>query len=463
MKLFTEFFFELTHTALKNIWLEIRDLLGRFLELESDRAGFNEIIENIVKGVDFRGPNLWILMFAIIVASVGLNVNSTAVIIGAMLISPLMGPIMGVGLGVGIYDFQLIKRSFKSLVAAVLISVLTSSVYFALSPLSDAQSELLARTTPTIWDVFIAFFGGLAGIVAATRKEKSNVIPGVAIATALMPPLCTAGYGIATLNLSYFLGAFYLFFINSVFISVASIIIIRFLKIPSKEWVDAAQQKKMRSYVFIVALATMIPSIFMAVDIVKRSIFNRNALLFINNEFDYPNSRVIEQVITPENKSIEVFLFGSPVNQNEIDRLNSELKDYRLADATLVIRQNDQSAIESDPNLMRAGIIEDLYRKNENIIRNKDKKIDLLEEELSKYKSFENIQDDVAAEMIVQYPQVKSSAFNTMYLHGSKSKTDTLTLVYILTKPSLKTTDLEKMKSWLQVRLKKNNVKIIQE
>ncbi|MCB0614144.1 MAG: DUF389 domain-containing protein, partial [Phaeodactylibacter sp.] len=198
---------------------DLRLFLKDRFNLDDDKASEQETIEDIKKGVVFRGANLWILMFAIMVASVGLNVNSPAVIIGAMLISPLMGPIMGIGLGVGINDLELIVKAMRNLAIAVVISVLTSAAYFWISPLNDAQSELLARTSPTLWDVLIALFGGLAGIVAGSRKEKSNAIPGVAIATALMPPLCTAGFGLATAQWSYFFGAFYLFFINSVFIS----------------------------------------------------------------------------------------------------------------------------------------------------------------------------------------------------------------------------------------------------
>ena len=188
------------------------DSLRRFLrdrfDLGEDSALQDEVVDNICRGVDFRGTNLWVLIFATFVASLGLNVNSTAVIIGAMLISPLMGPIMGMGLSVGINDFDLLKRSVRNFGFMVLVSILTSTLYFVVSPLSGAQSELLARTVPTTYDVLIAFFGGLAGIVAQSRRDRtSTVIPGVAIATALMPPLCTAGYGLATLQLNYFLGA----------------------------------------------------------------------------------------------------------------------------------------------------------------------------------------------------------------------------------------------------------------
>ena len=187
--------------------------------MKKDKDNELATVDSIRKGVEFKGANLWILIFAIFMASLGLNVNSTAVIIGAMLISPLMGPIMGVGLSVGLNDFELMKRSLKSFLITTAFSVTTATIFFLLAPIAGSQSELLARTSPTIYDVFIALFGGLAGVVALSTKEKGNVIPGVAIATALMPPLCTAGYGLASGNLIYFLGAFYLYFINSVFIS----------------------------------------------------------------------------------------------------------------------------------------------------------------------------------------------------------------------------------------------------
>ncbi|MFA6745894.1 MAG: DUF389 domain-containing protein, partial [Bacteroides graminisolvens] len=185
-----------------------KEFLKEYLDLRKDKDNELATVESIRKGVEFKGANLWILIFAIFMASLGLNVNSTAVIIGAMLISPLMGPIMGIGLSVGLNDFELMKRSFKSFLVATAFSVATSTFFFLISPIDEAQSELLARTSPTIYDVLIALFGGLAGVVAFSTKEKGNVIPGVAIATALMPPLCTAGFGLATGNLVYFLGAF---------------------------------------------------------------------------------------------------------------------------------------------------------------------------------------------------------------------------------------------------------------
>ena len=207
-------------------------LLRRF-DLRADQADVAEIDATIRSGVEFRGTNLWVLIFAILIASVGLNVNSTAVVIGAMLISPLMGPIIGLGYGAGVNDSALMRSSLFNLGLAAFISLLASTLYFWLTPLTQAHSELLARTTPSIWDVLIALFGGLAGVIGVTRRVKSNLIPGVAIATALMPPLCTAGYGLATGNLSYFLGAFYLFAINSVFIAIATLMMVRVMRLPN--------------------------------------------------------------------------------------------------------------------------------------------------------------------------------------------------------------------------------------
>jgi uncharacterized hydrophobic protein (TIGR00271 family) len=197
-----------------------------FIDLQKGEEDKKKVLENILSNISFRGSNLWILACAIVIASVGLNVNSTAVIIGAMLISPLMGPIVGAGFGLGMYDFELVKKSIKNLAIATIVSLIVSSLYFYISPFKEAQSELLARTSPNIYDVLIAFFGGLVGVIAVTRVEKGNPIPGVAIATALMPPLCTAGYGLATGNYLFFGGALYLYTINCVFICIATFTIV---------------------------------------------------------------------------------------------------------------------------------------------------------------------------------------------------------------------------------------------
>ena len=272
----------MNNLTFKSIYIYLKNLFDIKTDKHEEGA-----IENIKKSIEFRGENLWSLICAIFIASVGLNTNSTAVIIGAMLISPLMGPIVGTGLAVGINDIQLLKTSLKNLLISVVASIATSTLYFTISPLTDVQSELLARTNPTIFDVLIAIFGGIAGIVANTRREKSNLIPGVAIATALMPPLCTAGYGLATGNFLFFLGAFYLFFINSVFICIATIFIVQYLHFKEVEYLEPEKQKKIKRWIFIFAFLTILPSIYTAWNVVNESLFKSKAIQFINQNVKF--------------------------------------------------------------------------------------------------------------------------------------------------------------------------------
>ncbi len=225
-----------------------------FIDLQKGEDDKTKVLENIMSNISFRGSTLWILACAIVIASVGLNVNSTAVIIGAMLISPLMGPIVGAGFGLGMYDFELLKKSFKNLLIATLVSLMVSTLYFYLSPFKEVQSELLARTSPNIYDILIAFFGGLVGVIAVTRVEKGNPIPGVAIATALMPPLCTAGYGLAVGNYSYFFGALYLYIINCVFICLSTFAIVKYLKYPIAKQIDIKHQQQVNYGITILLL-----------------------------------------------------------------------------------------------------------------------------------------------------------------------------------------------------------------
>lgn len=240
----------------------IRRVLGRLFYVGDDKAPEQETIESIKNSVDFRGAKLWILILAIFVASLGLNTNSAAVIIGAMLISPIMGPIMGMGLGVGINDFELFKRSFRSFFTATVFSVLTATFYFLVTPIAEAQSELLARTAPTIYDVFIALCGGLAGIIAlsSVSQRSGNVIPEVAIATALMPPICTTGFGIATGNWLYAAGAFYLYLINTIFISLATFLGVHIMHFQKKVFVDKQREKRVKHIIATIAVVTMIPA-----------------------------------------------------------------------------------------------------------------------------------------------------------------------------------------------------------
>ncbi|MCB0706906.1 MAG: TIGR00341 family protein [Saprospiraceae bacterium] len=450
---------------------EIGHFLGDRFDLKEDQAAYSETIDEIRKQVVFRGTNLWILIFAILVASVGLNVNSTAVVIGAMLISPIMGPIMGMGMGVGINDFDLIIKAAKNLAIAVVMSILASALYFSISPLQEASSELLARTQPTMWDVLIALFGGLAGIIAGSRAEKSNAIPGVAIATALMPPLCTAGYGLATAQWPFFFGAIYLFFINSVFISVATILIVRYLKFPKKEFLDLDREKRVRRYISILVIATTIPSVFTAYRVVQRTVFEQNANLFIKTELQFDNCQVISSKISGDfrNRSIDVTLFGEPVPEAFIQQAREKLPNYGIEDASLSVRQGyqgvetvDLQTLEQMNQQMRSGIIEDLYKRNEELLETKDNKIKLLEEEIIRYRSLEMPMEDLVAELKTINPNVEElSVTNSIVSHVDSLQMDTLYLAYVKFRKNPKSQEIKQLQEWLQARTKTEKIRMV--
>ncbi len=310
----------MTRKNFSHLWPHLFDLKD-----DTDEAA---TLTRIKSGVDFTGSNLWILVMAVFIASIGLNTNSTAVIIGAMLISPLMGPIMGIGLGLGINDLELIRRSLRNLVIAVLISLLASALYFYLTPLQEAQSELLARTHPTIYDVLIAIFGGISGIIASSRIEKGNAIPGVAIATALMPPLCTAGYGIATGQWGFFFGAFYLFFINSLFICLSTFVLIRLMKFEKVHFVDPEREKRVGRSIALLAFFTILPSLYAAWEAVDQSLFENRARHYIAEVFHFENTQVLKSHLDYQRSQpkIELFLMGQTLTQAQTQKLLNILK-----------------------------------------------------------------------------------------------------------------------------------------
>lgn len=321
--------------------LEIIKNAKNYFILTDSKEDEAEVRTQVEGGVVFRGPQLWILMFAILIASLGLNVNSTAVIIGAMLISPLMGPIIGMGFSVGVYDFSLLKRSAKNYLVATLISVLTATVYFLISPLSEAQSELLARTSPTLYDVLIAFFGGAAGVMALTTKGKGQVIPGVAIATALMPPLCTAGYGLATAQWSYFLGAFYLFFINTVFIALSTFLGVKLLKFEKVHDVTPERERYARRVITWVVVLTMLPAAIMTVEIVRDNIFNHNVQNFVRTELQQRGTQILSTHV--EHDTLQVVAVGRSISDDELVDAQRHMPSYRLKGMTLMVIQGTDS------------------------------------------------------------------------------------------------------------------------
>lgn len=441
----------------------VKSFLREYLDLRKDKDNELETIDSIRKGVEFKGANLWILIFAIFMASLGLNVNSTAVIIGAMLISPLMGPIMGVGLSVGLNDFELMKRSLKSFLITTAFSVTTATVFFLFTPIAEAQSELLARTSPTIYDVFIALFGGLAGVVALSTKEKGNVIPGVAIATALMPPLCTAGYGLASGNLIYFLGAFYLYFINSVFISLATFIGVRVMHFQRKEFVDKKREKTVRKYIILIVVLTMCPAVYLTFGIIKSTFYETAANHFINTELNFENTQVLDKKISYEHREIRVVLIGPEVPEASIALARSKMKQYKLEETKLVVLQgmnNDAMDISS----IRAMVMEDFYKNSEQRLQEQQKKISSLEKNLEKYKSYDEMSRTIIPELKVLYPSVTIvSISHTLETTVDSLKTDTIALAVLKFTRHPSESEKRKITEWLQARVGAKKLRLITE
>lgn len=445
--------------------MAVRKYILDLFSLDNYKSSEHEVIEAIKKSVEFRGVNVWVLAFAIFIASIGLNMNSTAVIIGAMLISPLMGPIMGVGLGVGIYDFELIKKSLTNMAIMMMVSIGSSTLYFLLSPLQDATPEITARTIPSIWDVLIATFGGFAGIVATATKEKGNVIPGVAIATALMPPLCTAGFGLATGNWYYFGGALYLFFINAVFVSLATLFMVRFLRFQKKEFVNQAGETKVKRYITIIVLITALPSIYIAYNIVKDTVANNNIKRFVENEFSFPNTKIVSKTVTKDslgNDVIEVFLIGERINNQTIESINSQRDFYGISSFKLEVKQGIKETKNVDVSEIKTDILEELYAKNEETLRNKQEQIEFLEKELLKLSSSTLPINEISKEFCALNNNVKFFTVQpTLIYDNTKNSLDTVMVSFVQYKkqPSKKEKDI--LYNWLKIRTQADSLLVI--
>ena len=397
---------------------------GQYFNLLSDREDEEEVISQVSSGVVFRGTNLWILMFAILIASLGLNVNSTAVIIGAMLISPLMGPIIGMGLSVGIGDYDLLRRALKNYGLATLISVLTATVYFLISPLSDARSELLARTSPSLYDVLIAFCGGAAGVLALTTKSKGQVIPGVAIATALMPPLCTAGYGLATLQFKFFFGAFYLFFINTVFIALATFVGVKLLRFHSHSSLSPDLERRGRKLVTWVVVITMIPAIVMTVNIVSKNARERNLQRFVGHELAQSGTVILESELRGD--TIHVVAVGRSISDDELLNARRHLPLYKLKDYPIVLIQGGDNA-----QLLT-------------VVKGFTDEVTSLQRQLESYTRFDTLSAHIAGEAAILFPDIEAVAVGQI-------DHETVALVKLDdTDPSA--VDLDQLTAWLRTR-----------
>ncbi|MCM1076959.1 MAG: DUF389 domain-containing protein [Bacteroides sp.] len=417
----------------------------------------------IREGVSFKGTNMLILVLAIFIASLGLNTNSTAVIIGAMLISPLMGPIIGIGLGVGVQDFDLLKRCLRNLLMAAGFSVLTSTIYFLISPVSEGHSELLARTSPTIYDVLIGFFGGGAGIVAIGSKSKGNVIPGVAIATALMPPLCTAGYGLATLQMSYFLGATYLFIINSIFIALATFIGVKLMHYKAVSTDNPQRAHKVRKIVYTLSILTLLPSLYLTYNMLRQSRFSANADRFIAQQFNFPSTQVLNRTATINHgeRVITVTLIGKILPPDSLQlAMNAQLKHYGLEGAKLHIIQGDSPDLSELKNGLPS--MNDIYELARTSISAQQMTIDSLKSIIAFTHINDTIAGRIAPEVKVLFPQVEELAVSrAIFGNINTGQLDTVNAVLVKYNTPLPTAKEREFMRYLEARLQYKSLSII--
>lgn len=429
----------------------------KILSIKTELESFDFINEEIKKGVQFRGTNLWILIFAILVASVGLNMNSTAVIIGAMLISPLMGPINGVGYSIATYNFPLLRESLRNFGYAIGISLITSTLYFILTPISTAQSELLARTSPTIYDVLIALFGGFAGIVAISSRNKGNVIPGVAIATALMPPLCTAGYGLATMQFKFFYGAFYLFTINSVFIAIASMLISQILKFPIRDIIDASKKKRINQIISVIIALVFIPSIYFGYQLIQKERFSENADKYIANISNYEGNFLLKSNVDSDKRIINLIYAGKNLTEEQKERIKEKALSFNLKQSKIIIEQGLSFQEVDNKSAETLRLQKELYEIS-NLLEAKT-------EELDSIKNLAQTGNALLNELRKFYPEIKSLSYaNTLEYNDTTNLPKTIKLVILKAKDSpIQNNDKEKINQWVETRLKEQNVRVIYE
>ena len=449
-------------TPIKSIMAKVKSTLNLNDYIDTTLAE-----KSIRSNIYFRGPNAWILVIAMVIASIGLNVNSIPVIIGAMLISPLMGPIFGVGLGLGTNDFELVKASVKNLLIMVSISLIASLLYFLLTPLNLSNpSELLARTNPTIYDVAIALFGGFAGILEQCRKEKGTVFAGVAIATALMPPLCTAGFGLASGNFAYFIGATYLFVINCIFIMLATYISVKYLKFREVDFADELKQKKTRRISTILIVLFIVPSIWSAVTFVKQNNFEGNAKLFVDNCKVVGRSILYDYKIDHTNGSVvQLFFSGEPLDEITKADLLQRASTFGIKAEQVSI--NVHSTVDNSNDIEMIKSIYDkmdmeVEKRNTEITR-QQQEIARLQQELAAAQHTALPYTQITREISGIYPMVKSVTIG----RGAKVSVDSLHAqpclsVIVHTTSVLSSEQHTHLNEWLKIRLDDTTVELTQ-
>ena len=455
----------------RNIFSKIVSGIWQSLKI-TDLEPEDTTLESIRSGVTFRGSQLLILILAILVASLGLNTDSIPVIIGAMLISPLMGPIIGMGVALAISDYEMLRKGFKNIALAVVGSLIASALYFLISPQYEGTSQLLARTSPSIYDVFIALFGGAAGIISIAVRNKGQVMPGVAIATSLMPPLCTAGYGLATMQMNFFLGAFYLFFTNCLFILVASWVVVKLLKYKHTVYANQHRAHRVRYIVYIIISCTLALSIYLTVTMIGKSIFLQKAQDFVEREMVFPNTQVLNHTehVTDGKRIIDVTLIGQALNSDSLKlAMYQKLDSAGLAGTVLNIRQGFAvgGAVNNFPK-----DITDLYDVMQSEIDRRQSTIDSLDGIIKNRIYFSDEAPAVAPEVRAIFPSVRDIALSSMIVASTQEVTDSAGIITLATVPDtvniafvnapggLSTSDRDKLARYLETRLKQSHVHV---
>lgn len=442
-------------SRISSIWTNVLS----YFNVKGDLEPQTDIETSIRSGVSFKGSQLLTLIFAIFIASLGLNTNSVAVIIGAMLISPLMGPIIGMGLGIAIQDFALVRRSLKNISAAVLGSLLASAIYFLISPQYEGSSQLLARTSPSIYDVFVALFGGAAGILSIAAKNKGQVLPGVAIATSLMPPLCTAGYGLATMQMHFFLGALYLFFTNMIFIFFATWIGVKLMGFKKVVYQNEKRARKMQTIAYSIVAATICVSVYLTVVMIGTNIFLDRAKQFVETEMVFPNTQVLshDQYVKGGKRYIDVTLIGEALPKDSLQlAMMNKLDSVGLGGTVLNIKQGfslSRSDMDDDRNA------DQFYKLMQSEIAARQNTIDSLESIVKLHKQFSDESVAVSPEIKVLFPTIKDIALSSMVASAvGKEMTDTVGMIFVNAPAGLDAASREKLTRYIEVRLNRKNI-----
>ena len=445
--------------------------MGKISEYLKDHVNMAEDIDHgnanlsIRKNIAFKGPNVFILACAIIIASVGLNVNSIPVIIGAMLISPVMGPILGFGFGLGIQDNRLVKDSLENYLVMVAISIAASALYFILSPLNlENPSELLARTNPSIYDVLIALFGGIAGMLETSRKERGTVISGVAIATALMPPLCTVGYGLSILNWHYVAGALYLFLINSIFIALATLITVKYLRFPivMEAEIDGKRQRLSKRAIALILLVMIVPSVFSAIRMVKENNFSIHAERLVAKNKSIGKSFIYDYKTNASAKpaTIDLYLAGETLTPEFKEVLYKDAEEYGITRSQIVFHED---ATMTRDVLSESDLIKGIYEYNDRQIKALTDSIASLETQLDAYRKGGIPVEAIARELFAQYPFIKGISLSEGPTVNASGEEGNKHVVAVVTASEPLDTEMtDRLERWLKARLESENVTVIQ-